>query len=143
MLHACMSCFWIFRVFTLSRQDFRDLITLKERLRWYAHICRLPLGEAALPLVIEVERRFKLVEQPVPVLWPWDMLQWWDSINGLEAWVSNEPEKASQNCRDPRMYKSNISFYRMWTCLQVLFLALPLSLDLASFLSGLLVSFTG
>lgn len=71
-----------------------------EPCRWYDTICRLGLGSITVPQLLEQTGGTFLVQDTgLVVLWPWDLIQWWDSAGGLEGWIANEPSKASMSAK--------------------------------------------
>lgn len=67
--------------------------------RWYEKHANIALGEVSIPRLVEREgadgHRLELQQRPLPVLWPWDMLHWRESIGCLGSWIADKPELAA------------------------------------------------
>ena len=60
------------------------------------------MGNVSIPHLVEVECddgfQLQVQERDIPILWPWDLLQWRDSIDMLRCWISDKPELAEMKC---------------------------------------------
>ena len=39
-----------------------------------------------------------VVDRDIPILWPWDVLHWRDTINFLGCWIADQPHRAGEKC---------------------------------------------
>jgi len=75
------------------------------------------MGEISIPHLIECGSsgmdtpRLEVMDRNIPIIWPWDMLSWRDSIDKLGDWISDKPEKASMKCLEPRL---SMWFLPLW-----------------------------
>lgn len=79
--------------------------------RWYRDLTRIPMSTVSVPQLVETPDGFVETDRDIAVIWPWDMLQWWDVTGGLTRWIANEPHNASRDCQD---YVQNLKVVFVW-----------------------------
>lgn len=68
---------------------------------------RIPLSTVKVPQLVEKlvgdTMDFVEVNKDLSILWPWDILHWWDLCGGLRGWIANNPAEANRECEAPRL----------------------------------------
>ena len=86
--------------------------------RWYEKFSNIPMGEVSIPHLLEREGhdgpQLEVLDKPIPILWPWDLLHWRDSIQFLGCWIADKPDLAGMKCLAPHFeFVIQLCFFRI------------------------------
>ena len=85
--------------------------------RWYEQSSNIPVGQVAIPHLIEADDpntalpQLTVVNRAIPIIWPWDILSWRDKIDRLGCWIADKGERASMKCLVPLRKPFEIYFH--------------------------------
>ena len=69
--------------------------------------------QVSIPHLLELEGpdgpQLEVLDRSIPILWPWDLFHWRDSIAFLGCWMADKPELAGMKCLAPH-FDLSVSF---------------------------------
>lgn len=79
----------------------------------YEKWSNIPMGQVSIPHLLELEGpdgpQLEVLDRSIPILWPWDLFHWRDSIAFLGCWMADKPELAGMKCLAPH-FDLSVSF---------------------------------